>query len=245
MRTPSTPIRISRRHLLVSGSGVLGLAVFGSLAGCGSSDGSATPAAGQLAWHRVSLSFVSAYLLVRGGEVAVVDTGVAGSADAIGAGLTAAGSSWSAVRHVVLTHKHPDHAGGLPGIAPQVPDAALYAGAEDLAAIDAAGRAIRPLAGGQEVFGLQIVATPGHTAGHVSVFDPGTGVLVAGDALRTSGEGLVGPDPQYTENQPRAAASVRALAALDGVRVILPGHGDPMTQGAAEALTKLAASVGG
>ena len=77
------------------------------------------------------------------------------------------------------------------------------------------------------------------TAGHISVFDPATGVLAAGDALRTT-DGLVGSDPLYTADKAQAAASVRKLAALD-VRVILPGHGAPLTTGAAEALAKLAA----
>jgi glyoxylase-like metal-dependent hydrolase (beta-lactamase superfamily II) len=104
-------------------------------------------------------------------------------------------------------------------------------------------RPLTPLKDGDEVFGLRIVGTPGHTPGHVAVFDPATGVLVAGDALRTTG-GLVGPDPQYSEDMGQAAASVRKLAALD-VRTILPGHGDPLTSGAAEALSKLAASLKG
>jgi glyoxylase-like metal-dependent hydrolase (beta-lactamase superfamily II) len=91
------------------------------------------------------------------------------------------------------------------------------------------------------VFGLQIIGTPGHTVGHVSVFDPSTGVLVAGDALRTTG-GLVGSDPQYTADPIDADASVRKLAKL-AVTAILPGHGDPLTTGAADELRKLAASL--
>src|SRR6187402_805318 len=34
-------------------------------------------------WARVNLGFVSAYVLVRGGEAAVIDTGTVGSEDAI------------------------------------------------------------------------------------------------------------------------------------------------------------------
>ena len=75
-----------------------------------SASSSPTEAAG-LAWSRVDLGFVSAYVLVRGNEAAVVDTGVGGSADQIGAVLDDAGPGWAGVRHVVLTHKHPDHAG--------------------------------------------------------------------------------------------------------------------------------------
>jgi glyoxylase-like metal-dependent hydrolase (beta-lactamase superfamily II) len=56
---------------------------------------------------------VSAYVLVRGKEAAVVDTSVTGSVTQIGDALVAAGSSWGAVRHVILTHQHPDHVGSV------------------------------------------------------------------------------------------------------------------------------------
>ena len=57
------------------------------------------PAAGELKWSRVELGFVSAYVLVRGNEAAVVDTGVGGSGEAIGTVLDEAGPGWAGVRH--------------------------------------------------------------------------------------------------------------------------------------------------
>ncbi len=243
---------LTRRRLLVTaGSGVLGVAILNTVTGCTESTTPDAPTAPTTAaspggaaaggWQRVDLSFVSAYLLIRGDEAAVVDLGTDGSAGSIESALKAAGSGWGAVRHVILTHQHPDHAGGLAGVAPRI-DAAVYAGEADVPGITSA-RALQPVKDGDEIFGLRVVGTPGHTAGHISVFDPATGVLVAGDALRTTG-GLVGPDPQYTADVAQAAASVRKLATLD-VRTILPGHGDPLTSGAADALRKLAASVQG
>jgi len=244
---------ITRRHLLITaGSGLLGVTVLNTVTGCSPSPAPTDPASptgganptgagGGGDWKRVDLSFVSAYLLIRGDEAAVVDLGTEGSADAIGSALQAAGSGWGAVRHVLLTHQHPDHAGGLAGVAPRV-KAAIYAGAADVAGITSA-QPLKPVKDGDEIFGLQIIGTPGHTAGHISVFDPATGVLVAGDALRTT-DGLVGPDPQYTADTVQAAASVRKLATLR-VKTILPGHGDPLTSGAADALSTLAASIKG
>jgi glyoxylase-like metal-dependent hydrolase (beta-lactamase superfamily II) len=256
---------IGRRWLLIqTGRGVLGVAVLG-LAACssgnesrdaagpghrspvpGSTDATTTASDGAdntaaLEWSRVDLGFVSAYVLVRGAEAAVVDTGVGGSADEIEAVLDDAGPGWAGVRHVVLTHKHPDHVGSLGEVADRASGATLYAGAADLDAIDAPRR-LRAVADGDDVFGLQVVATPGHTAGHVAVFDTDSAVLVAGDALTNNG-GLSGSNPQFTEDEAAAAESVRKLAALEP-RVILVGHGPPVEQAAAAELQRLAKTFG-
>jgi glyoxylase-like metal-dependent hydrolase (beta-lactamase superfamily II) len=248
---------VGRRWLLVqTGRGAVGIAVLG-LSAC-SDTGQTTPpedppppedseptksettkTSGAMSWERVDLDFVSAYVLVRGNEAAVVDTGVGGSAEAIGQVLDSAGPGWAGVRHVVLTHKHPDHAGSISDVLDEATSATGYIGQADLSEVDAN---LRTLADGDEVFGLQIVGTPGHTVGHISIFDEDTGVLVAGDALNNDG-GLAGSAPEFTEDEAAAAASVRKLAAL-APRTILVGHGDPVTDGAADALQQLSSSMG-
>jgi glyoxylase-like metal-dependent hydrolase (beta-lactamase superfamily II) len=245
---------VGRRWFLTrAGRGAVGIAVLGLTACTGSGEpagrstapaatGStgSTEATDRLSWSRVDLDFVAAYVLVRGREAAVVDTGVGGSADAIGAVLDKVGPGWAGVRHVVLTHKHPDHAGSIGDVLTRAASATGYVGADDLAEVKAPRR-LTALGDGEEVFGLRVVATPGHTLGHLAVFDPDTGVLVAGDAL-TNMDGLSGSNPQFTEDKGAAVASVRKLATL-APRTILVGHGEPVVQGATAALRGLAASL--
>jgi glyoxylase-like metal-dependent hydrolase (beta-lactamase superfamily II) len=258
---------VGRRWLLTrAGRGAIGIAVLGLAACSGTEDagggdaaspsGSGSPetggssdptsaapspaeAAGRLQWSRVDLGFVAAYVLVRGREAAVVDTGVSGSADAIRAVLDEAGPGWAGVRHVVLTHKHPDHAGSVSDVLGEATHAQGYVGEADLGEVDAPR--LRSLSDGDDVFGLQIVGTPGHTAGHMAVFDADTGVLVAGDALSNT-DGLTGSNPQFTEDQQAAAESVRRLAELRP-RTILVGHGNPVVDDAGSALEQLASTL--
>jgi len=260
-----------RRFLVQAGRGALGIAILGVAAACGSSDGddaagdtadnagTAAPStaapdseapssatqessapAGALAWSRVNLGFVAAYVLVRGNEAAVVDTGVSGSEDAIGQVLDKAGPGWAGVRHVVLTHKHGDHAGSISEVLEAAPRASGYLGTDDLSAVEAP-RKLTAIDDGDEVFGLQIVGSPGHTLGHMAVFDADTGVLLAGDALGNNG-GLSGSNPQFTEDEAKARASVAKLARLQP-STILVGHGPPITSGAAAQLDRLADSL--
>lgn len=74
--------------------------------------------------------------------------------------------------------------------------------------------------------GWRFVWTPGHTAGHVSLFRGEDGVLVAGDAV------LPGITPTLGVNRQRADPVGDYLEALDRLEAllpaaILPGHGDP------------------
>ncbi|HEX9887916.1 MAG TPA: MBL fold metallo-hydrolase [Nitriliruptorales bacterium] len=191
-------------------------------------------------WRTVDLGFVAAYVLVRGSEAVVVDAGTEGSENAILSVLQDAGTGWSGVSEVILTHHHPDHVGSVPAVLEAAPGARAYAGELDIPAITSP-RELSALTGGEVVSGLEIVATPGHTAGHISVLDRDARVLVAGDALNGDGSGgLEGPNPDFTQDVDRAWESVAALAALDvAVEAILPGHGGTVTADAASKLRGL------
>jgi glyoxylase-like metal-dependent hydrolase (beta-lactamase superfamily II) len=180
---------------------------------------------------------VAAYVLVRGSEAAVVDTLTPGNAARIGGVIQAAGLGWDAVRHVILTHYHFDHSGSVGDVSDLAPRATVWAGAPDIPEIPLA-REIRPAADGAEVFGLRIVATPGHTAGHISVLDPVASTLFTGDAAFNIGGSLLDVIPQATADADQARQSIRKLGAL-GVERALFAHGPPIERGASAALARL------
>jgi glyoxylase-like metal-dependent hydrolase (beta-lactamase superfamily II) len=85
-----------------------------------------------------------------------------------------------------------------------------------------------------------VVATPGHTDGHVALHLSERDAVVAGDALVTL-------DPYTARTGPRIVAgaatadSGRALASLDALEAtratwVLPGHGEPWAGGVGRAV---------
>ena len=199
------------------------------------------PGADPVAWERVVLGSVSAYVLARAGEATIVDTGNPGSEDDIGAGLAAVDLDWSDVGQVIVTHLHPDHQGSLPGVLNLAPEATAYAGAADIPQISSP-RPLIAVGDGDTVFDLEIIDTPGHTPGSISVFDAVGGLLVAGDALNGRDGGVIGANPRFTEDVALADESIRKLAQLTFDTVVF-GHGDPVEGLASQQVATLAASL--
>jgi glyoxylase-like metal-dependent hydrolase (beta-lactamase superfamily II) len=184
---------------------------------------------------------VSAYVLVRAGEATVVDTGNPGDAGDIAATLDGLGIGWNDVSTVILTHLHGDHVGSLGDVMAAAPDAVGYAGAPDIPGIRSP-RTLMPVGDGDTVFGLEIIATPGHTPGSIVVRDPVSGLMVAGDALRGEDGGVIGPNPRFTDDMALANESVKKLAELQFETIVF-GHGDPVEGGASDQVAALAATL--
>jgi glyoxylase-like metal-dependent hydrolase (beta-lactamase superfamily II) len=79
--------------------------------------------------------------------------------------------------------------------------------------------------------GWRFVWTPGHTAGHVSLFRPADRVLVAGDAVLPRITPTLGVNRQRTDPVGDYAAALDRLLAL-APSLVLPGHGRPPEDGA-------------
>lgn len=156
-------------------------------------------------------ALVNSYALVDDdGSVTLVDCGVKRAPARIVRGLAALGKSPADVTRIVLTHAHPDHAGGAAEVARRTgAPVALHAADVEYAQAGhvppwdhtvTGGRLFSRLGGGRfpavdvaepladgDVLpvggGLRVVHTPGHSPGHVSLLHEPTRVLITGDAL--------------------------------------------------------------
>lgn len=146
---------------------------------------------------------INSFALVEAdGSVTLVDAGLAPrfARRRLRAGLAAIGARPEDVRRVVLTHAHVDHVGGLASLVADSGAAVLVHEREAVYLRD--GRTPRTRRGRPASFrkvtvaeefldgtvlpdggGLQVVHTPGHSPGHVSLLHRPTGVLITGDAV--------------------------------------------------------------
>jgi glyoxylase-like metal-dependent hydrolase (beta-lactamase superfamily II) len=87
----------------------------------------------------------------------------------------------------------------------------------------------------------EVIHTPGHTAGHVSLYRSSDGVLITGDAVLTvdlnsllgflrGRQGVFGPPRYTTWDWAEAQQSITALAALEP-QVLATGHGPSQVDG--------------
>jgi glyoxylase-like metal-dependent hydrolase (beta-lactamase superfamily II) len=73
--------------------------------------------------------------------------------------------------------------------------------------------------------GLRVVATIGHTPGHVSLFAPADGILFCGDSMVCDASGnILGSRPQFTWDEALAREAEKIQAAL-GANIVCSGHG--------------------
>ena len=155
--------------------------------------------------------FVNGFMLRDDdGQVTLIDMGVAASGKKVIAALRSVGSDPSDVTRLMLTHCHPDHAGGAAYVARET-GRPVDVHADDAEFVRTGtqpdgdptsriGKLFRrlpepklegvavgeELADGQVVpfaGGIRVVHTPGHSPGHASYLHEESGTLITGDAI--------------------------------------------------------------
>jgi hydroxyacylglutathione hydrolase len=171
-------------------------------------------------------------------EAIAIDTAIP-SLDFVRRELEARG--WS-LRLIVSTHGHWDHIGDNAALAAHT-GAGIAVHRLDRDRLEHPDRGMAPFAippsvpavelaeGGIIRFGemrLEVLHTPGHTAGSVSLLAPDDALLFSGDTLFASGWGRVDLPGGSAEQM---AASLARLARLDDHVRVFPGHGSATTIG--------------
>src|ERR687896_150800 len=189
-------------------------------------------------------SFLNLTLIVdeRNGNT-LVDAGLPGQAEAIGAALLEAGTRVRDLKRIIFTHQDLDHVGSGAALVRQS-GATVFAHSADAPHIDGT---LKPLKPSPEMLEQRpqmrealerlkpirvdehvedgdrldlagwtwVIFTPGHTPGHLSLYLERPKVLIAGDALRAQRGSLNGPNPSMTLEMGTAGQSLRRLRDLE------------------------------
>ncbi len=191
---------------------------------------------------------VHAYIMV-GEQLCVVDTGVAASHQLIVEALAELGKSPADIDWIVNTHAHPDHAGGNRRFndksetnfachtkaARWIEDMTLQFKERPIFGFDTlVGGSVgvaRKLEDGDEIdlgdMTFQVIFTPGHSPGSISLFCPQDGSLLTGDAIPPT-NGL----PLYYDLG-LSRQSLQRLATLPDVKIMYHSHLAEPYQGSA------------
>ena len=206
-------------------------------------------------------------VLVSGDRATLVDAGMKGSARWIVRGLATIGVSVEQLSIIAITHHHPEHSGGLSGLR-EFTSAKIVVHREDAAVVSGENPAPNPYQNRLVAFlatpllpalygptmpvdhqvddgdnlplmeNVQVIHTPGHTPGSMSLFVRDKGVLIVGDALEYRRGKLKPPAKMFTENRQQAIESLRRFLELD-FETICFSHFPALLKGAKEALSDL------
>ena len=193
------------------------------------------------------LGFVNCYLVREDDGFTLIDTTIGGQAQAI---MQEAQKLGLPIVRIVLTHAHVDHVGSLDALHAALPGAQVAISGRDARfltgdnSLDPTEPQV-PLRGGYPVCttkptlllhegdridSLEVIATPGHTPGHLAFLDTRDRAVIAGDAFQTLGGVAVAGTLKWLFPLPALATWHKGLA-LSSARKLLAREPSVLTVG--------------
>ena len=205
-------------------------------------------------------------LVITEEKITLVDTGLRESAPHVLDFIRCIGRSPEEIGLVIITHNHIDHMGGLREIKEHTgakvavhrddigerlhPPAAGSRYREPLARVKSKLQTVFSvlhedvdfvLEGGEVLDclgGLEVIHTPGHTPGSISLYSRNHRVLMTGDLIRKRRKTLMLPPAMVSSSLKQNLESVRKLAGIE-TDILCFGHGLPLFEEVAEKIQEL------
>jgi glyoxylase-like metal-dependent hydrolase (beta-lactamase superfamily II) len=169
----------------------------------------------------------------------IVDTGVGNSTNSVWPQLEELGVAPVNVKGVVLTHAHHDHAMGAFIILEKASPRVFVHTMDTKYIASRFGANLVKMEQGDlietERWPLRVIWTPGHTEGGMCLYNEDKGILFSGDTVFP--DGYYGRYDGESGSLEAIIESLRKLTEID-VDVMLPGHGNPVFEGAREHIMK-------
>lgn len=133
--------------------------------------------------------------------------------------LTEQGITSEQLKYVFISHKHADHAGGLPALLEAFPDLCVVSQSASLQDKYSVSRFLLPQDGEMLLGCLRVVSIPGHTIDSAALLDTRSRTLICGDCLQLYGifgEGKWGANIPYPTEHRSAIARLREME-IEGI----------------------------
>jgi glyoxylase-like metal-dependent hydrolase (beta-lactamase superfamily II) len=203
--------------------------------------------------HLLKNIFVNFFLIVDQDHLTLIDTGISGNGFRILSYIKNLGLKPDTLTRIIITHSDGDHYGSLAQIQKLI-STETYASQVEAEAIRLGNSSrklkpsgiqsvlydlVRPLVKSkpakvdqyllnEQIFpilgGLQVINTPGHTPGHISLFSASTGILFAGDSINVARGKLAPSSGANTWDLHQAELSFQIQIKLDPA-IVCAGHG--------------------
>ena len=148
---------------------------------------------------------VNCYFVEEENELTLIDTALPYSTKSI---ISAAKKIGKPIRNIILTHAHADHVGALDALKKLLPEAHISISSRDSSLLAGDTSLLpheknRPIRGsipkkiktspdillqeGDRIGSLEVIESPGHTPGSISLLDTRNRSIIVGDAFQTRG----------------------------------------------------------
>jgi len=204
--------------------------------------------------HLIDGISYSNVFLVIGKDLTLIDTGMPKNDKKILEYISNLGFSTNNLKKIIITHYHPDHIGSLFEVWSKT-NATIYVHENDADYI--LGRKkipfpkgfmglfyrllspfmklkfvneVKKINEGDVIENLKVIHTPGHTGGHICLYNPREKILFSADMFKVEKGKIVPISKSFVEDEDELKKSLHKISKLN-FNIICPGHGEVVKSG--------------